>query len=571
MANTVFQPYTYEQLYTTAKELTAAHNEQESKLGALDTAAAGVEPYLDPEAHPEDKAMYDAIKGYRNGLNDITYHLASRGLSGHVYNNVMSLASDYANKVKPVEGAVENYKKAHDMRVGILAQNPDYIPRYSWDRVSVSENLNGVSQRAIEGFKGTQYMNDITTTLQKLFNDFGLTRRKDIRIFGQQVFDMISNGMPAETALMWFADQTQLSPEDRAKLMLGLDTVNQRYDINGLQSSNPSIMSEIAGYQKQGIINAIGTHELKTYENLWDKVAANVSQARRIKALEEEQPTQESPISRGNSLWTVSSPTLEKKIDNDVNNAIKIPDHYSNSLTKKPKEYGDAFYKVMRSKLREKNKKYEKFAEVSPAEMADINWWEKNIKGLDNEAQIAYKQAFEAAIRTKNYSMNVSPQDETISETSTILNFLSHYKNKLMKIDNDGEIDTKFLSKEAKEVSIKSFGDPKLLSISFIPSYYNLYNSIETDGKTKNDYVFFKVVDNNDELTEYVLPMSEFRNLVPEPVVNAYRSFDDGTYDYNHFINNFKDARETELRINKTIKDYIVTSYSHGRTEELKN
>lgn len=585
MANTVFQPYTYEQLYTTAKELTAAHNEQESKLGALDTAAAGVEPYLDPEAHPEDKAMYDAIKGYRNGLNDITYHLASRGLSGHVYNNVMSLASDYANKVKPVEGAVENYKKAHDMRVGILAQNPDYIPRYSWDKVSVSENLNGVSQRAIEGFKGTQYMNDITTTLQKLFNDFGLTKRKDIRIFGQQVFDMISKGMPAETALTWFADQTQLSPEDRAKLMLGLDTVNQRYDINGLQSSNPAIMGELAGYQKQGIINAIGTHELKTYENLWDKVAANVSQARRVKALEEEQPQIKAPL--GLSAWTPSSAVQEKQNDNDINHAIELPSwrtfKYDPYSKKKPKEYGNTFYHIMKEELRKINPNYVKFADNSPDEIRDINWWEKNWRGLNGDAQKAYSNAYRRAVAAKSYIQNKEPIKVTIGEGSTINNFMSTFQHKLYKINDDGSIDTKWYSKRRPDDVVSSdFKDPELMDIAFIPSIYSIYNGLENEGKDKNDYIFFKVKTKDKDATTYALPIEEIIGNIgpvqvgryvfnPNDIVNFFRSFDGMHYDLDAFKAKYPEYREIEEGLTETIKNYIVTAYMSTRAEELKS
>lgn len=564
MAKSGFQPYTYEQLYTTARDLTAAHNEQEAKLGALDAMAAGVEPYLDPEKHPEDQQMYDALQNYRKGLNDVTYHLASRGLSGHVYNNVMSLAADYSGKVKPIEGAVENYKKAHDMRVALMTQNPDYIPRYSWDDINVSENVNGASQRAVEGFKGTQYMNDITTTLQKLFNDFGLNKRNDIRIFGQQVYDYISKGMPAKTALAWLADRTGMSDEDKAKMMYGIDAVNRRYGIDRLQQTNPDVLSDLAGYQKQGIINAIGEHEMKTYKNLWDEAVVQYSTAKRIKGLEQPQ-IQEQPV-LGGGLWTLPNRRDEKKNDDDVNMAIGIPNNFNSNSNVKPKAYGDAFYQVMRSKLKSVNPKYEKFADFSPSQISDINWWEKNIKGLDNNAQRAYRQAYDAAIRTKEYSMNKEPQKETITDPITITNFLTTFKNKLIPIDSDGSID-KTWYQTRKEVD---FDKPQLMDIAFIPSCYNLYNKIETAGKTKNDYMFFKVLGEDGEMMQYALPMSEL-GIIPNNVLNKFREFDDGTYDYKHFINNFGSARENELRVTETVKDYIVNSYFKGRTEELKN
>lgn len=572
MANTVFQPYTYEQLYTTAKELTAAHNEQESKLGALDTAAAGVEPYLDPEAHPEDKAMYDAIKGYRNGLNDITYHLASRGLSGHVYNNVMSLASDYANKVKPVEGAVENYKKAHDMRVGILAQNPDYIPRYSWDRVSVSENLNGVSQRAIEGFKGTQYMNDITTTLQKLFNDFGLTRRKDIRIFGQQVFDMISNGMPAETALMWFADQTQLSPEDRAKLMLGLDTVNQRYDINGLQNSNPAVMGELAGYQKQGIINAIGTHELKTYENLWDKVAANVSQARRIKAIEEPQKNNNITPYPGSAIYRPSNTVQERALDLTEIEIGKWPASYDVRSTVTPSKIGDVFSNRMKQRL---GKKYQHLLNKSPQEIYSANSTGRAKFSADE--QKAYSDAYKDVLYEKSFLLHDDPIRRTLTNSQTINAFVANNKNNLIKITDEGTLSNEVLGDDS------NFSNSGLdaMGVSFIPSTYNVYPNI----KNKEDYVFITLSDNG-TLKDYAIDKrfivgrvnenSEAASL--EKQIALFKMYNSSEVQKN-ILNNYSlfseayfkgEDRNYEDDINMRYVNAIETAYI-GSSEETKN
>lgn len=589
MANTVFQPYTYEQLYTTARDLTAAHNEQEAKLGALDSMAAGVEAYLDPSKHPEDQAMYDTLQNYRNGLNNVTYHLASRGLNGHVFNNVMSLAADYSGKVKPIEGAIENYKKAHDMRVALMTQNPDYIPRYSWDQVSVSENLNGASQRAVEGFKGTQYMNDITTTLQKLFNDFGLTKRNDIRIFGQQVYDYISNGMPVETALNWFADQTNLSPEDRAKMMLGISTINQRYGIDSLKDTNPAVLSELAGYQKQGVINAIGTHEMKTYENLWDKVAANVSQAKRIKALDDQGPLMQSPYPLNYTTFNPAKPTDAIKVREAEDNGRRFPTEYDATSKEKPSAYGSDFYRLMKAYLyrlspRDKQgnvtKDYSKFADWSPEQISDVAWHER-IRGLNSNSQQAYEKAYRMAMNAKSYVMHTDPVAVPIDDSKAIESFVVNNKANLRMIDGDGN-NLGFIS-ERNGYS----DDIKFMNVSFVPSTYNRYTKLDgKDGIGKNDYVFIQLVydkneDGNadtDEVVDcvihkdYVLGKVSPENFTtdPEKVIGLFNSFSPYTKNYDVFSLKNPEERSIELGLTTTYANCIVSQINEGRAESTR-
>lgn len=587
MAQSGFQPYTYEQLYTTARDLTAAHNEQEAKLGALDAMAAGVEPYLDPEKHPEDQQMYDALQNYRKGLNDVTYHLASRGLNGHVYNNVMSLAADYSGKVKPIEGAVENYKKAHDMRVALMTQNPDYIPRYSWDDISISENLNGASQRAVEGFKGTQYMNDITTTLQKLFNDFGLTRRRDIHVLGHQIYNYISNGMPLKTALAWFADQTQMSNEDRTKMMLALGTIDKRYGVDeALESLNPSL----SGYRTQGIINAIGTNEMKAFSI--PMASGNGSGSRGLGAV----PPLPSYLTVDyGQPFRPANQSEENRIDAN-RNAIIDKEHPFPSAridvtdNTDPRSHGEVFYNEFYKRMKNyvgpdgKTHDYSRFAKWSPKkvftnpEFPLIKGLTKGIEelaGLDIGAQEAYNQCWRQAVMQKGYYLNDEPTEVTTQVKPTINNFMISNKSEIYEINKDGSRANKPIS-TYKDTEINKFlDDAWQIGFSYIPSYYNVYPQLNGEsGLGKNDKIFIKIY-YGAQTKDFVASISSLLGKSKyDDLLTSTSSFNEynpnGTDLFEEYIRvkGLDRLRESEVHIENAILDFAVGATKQTRKEE---
>lgn len=265
IANSLFEPYKYEDLYKAARELTDAHKAEAAKYGALDVAAADVEANLDPE---KDKELYEAVQSYRKNLDNVVSELNSRGLSGNVYNNVMRLASSYASGVKPAEEAVANYKKVMEARANKEATDPNFIPRYATDQISVTDNLRSPSEKALAGIQGNLYLNDITTAIEKLTSDINMHKWNGANVFGKDLYELYLKGLTPKQALGEILSKPEYQDEKSQELIsAALDTINGKYDISSFESTNPEMLRRIEQIENQGIINAIRTPELKDFTN----------------------------------------------------------------------------------------------------------------------------------------------------------------------------------------------------------------------------------------------------------------------------------------------------------------
>lgn len=356
IANSLFEPYKYEELYKAARELTDAHKAEAAKYGALDVAAADVEANLDPE---KDKELYEAVQSYRKNLDNAVSDLNSRGLSGNVYNNVMKLASSYASGVKPAEEAVANYKKIMVARANKEATDPNFIPRYATDQISVTDNLRTPSEKALAGIQGDLYLKDITTAIEKLTSDINMHKWNGANVFGKDLYELYLHGLTPKQALGEILNKPEYQDEKSQELIkAALDTINGKYDISSFVATNPGILPRIEQIENQGIINAIRTPELKDFTNSIGYSAGRSRSSGPVYI--NNGPVGTQPSVTGNSPVTPIMAASDKVMEARSNSALQ---RYANN----PYEYAKALIDVNNYRYNEKDT-----ANVNGKRMGDL-------------------------------------------------------------------------------------------------------------------------------------------------------------------------------------------------------
>ena len=263
IANTNFQPFSYEELLKPVAEATKVHRELEDSYGEYGDKAGVWENLLDSE---KDNEAYNMYSKYINDLNANIDELAAKGLDNNSRRKWLKMRQRYSKEITPIEQAYANRAKEAEAQYagrekGIVYEGD--AGSSSLDRYLHNPSVRYRSANSIEGF------NRVSAAFKSIADQHRKIGRGE-PITGYLGTWIEHNGLTRDDALDAIS-----AAEDILSGKVTLDNVLKGVDNNG---------EEVAKYNRaKGIVASILMDEMHTSGVAnWDNPAAQEDYFNRI-------------------------------------------------------------------------------------------------------------------------------------------------------------------------------------------------------------------------------------------------------------------------------------------------
>lgn len=255
-----FNPYTFEEMYNPALTATQLHMQQAQNMAQLQTMAAGLGSYIDPQVDPEAYAAWDSYMKAAKGMSD---NLIENGLSTKSFNDTINLTSQYAQKIKPIENAVETKQKYYTLFAETKSKNPDMAFVRTPNDIPLSEYMRGMP--AIEGVSGNAIQNQVSLLASHIYGGNTSAISRDAY---DKYYDIVT------TQLGYTPDQLAAQLADpNSGINFIMKTV---MDMNNVSSLSEADQQRMAEYAYMGAINgAVGSTKKEMKESNYFKQDAS--------------------------------------------------------------------------------------------------------------------------------------------------------------------------------------------------------------------------------------------------------------------------------------------------------
>lgn len=152
--NSKFKPFSYQEMLAPVMAATEAHNSMEDELGNLKIMAGDIAAKL--TNNPEDQELRKLYDTFNTELTKASDELSTRGLTPQTRKNLISLKTQYAEKLNPVNEAYKSYVEDQKYLSRMRREHPEIIIEGIGDSISdymygnipndVSANLNTITE-----------------------------------------------------------------------------------------------------------------------------------------------------------------------------------------------------------------------------------------------------------------------------------------------------------------------------------------------------------------------------------------------------------------------------------------
>ncbi len=269
--NTVFNPFTYQELLSQVQAATQAHQSLEDAYSEIQNKASIWENMASEE---KDPTTYKIYKKYIDDLQAQVDQLATNGLSALSRRNMANLKSRYTREITPIETAytrrkelaeeqrkaslsdqtIKFQKKAEDMSLDEFYGNP----QASYGEFYSGKVLASQVAEAVSGFNKTLTKDNIGE-LQKIGLPYQWQR-------------LIQKGASPEQILAAMGQATQHDSETVQFLRNVVENILQGSGIYNWAKGNT--LNELKSWAYKGLSAALGEAELKTFTDEYNRQKA---------------------------------------------------------------------------------------------------------------------------------------------------------------------------------------------------------------------------------------------------------------------------------------------------------
>lgn len=326
VANSKFQPFSFERYIKPYQMYGEAYKEVENALGELDTKASVWEGMANKESDPQAYTMY---KTYADNLREQANKLASEGLTPASRQAMLNMKSRYSKEIIPIENAykkreedIARQKKVADATGGRTVFTRD-ARTTSLDKYM--EGIDDYGQTNLdelykEGAAGGAAISKryLSTKEGQLFNGMYLNLQRTTGMTNGQIQQFLANKRDAKGNLLF--------PELHALKNELLSKSNyQNYSVDDQNRMEQAILSGI----NTGIIYNV---EDKPMENWRDKMAAQEAMQIRAEKRAAARATTELEQARRNGFnlnpSNIYSSREQNKAEKNYNSALKNYSQY---------------------------------------------------------------------------------------------------------------------------------------------------------------------------------------------------------------------------------------------------
>lgn len=158
VANTVFKPFSFEEMLKPALMATEAHNKLEEEYNNLELMAADVAGKL--SNNPKDKSLQALYNKFNTELQKASNILSTQGLNASTRKDLAKLKAQYTKEINPINEAYKRYTEDQQYVSKLTLTNPNLIVEGIGS--SISDYMSGTpNKKAIN-------LNDVTKSAMQM-------------------------------------------------------------------------------------------------------------------------------------------------------------------------------------------------------------------------------------------------------------------------------------------------------------------------------------------------------------------------------------------------------------------
>lgn len=162
---TVFEPFSYDEIYKPLQESTAVHNQIADAYAELDAKASVWENMANKAT---DRKTYEQYMKYANDLRKNVNELAARGLTTNSRNAFRQMFRRYQQEITPIENAYKTRAEQAKQQMDWRAKDPTVMFNFDAASMSLDDYLSNPSMQyqAISGQALTQRVGNAVANLK---------------------------------------------------------------------------------------------------------------------------------------------------------------------------------------------------------------------------------------------------------------------------------------------------------------------------------------------------------------------------------------------------------------------
>lgn len=264
VVNSVFKPYSYQELLAPVLMTTQAHQDLENQYSELSAKASVWENLANEQTDPYAYKMY---KTYANDLETQAEQLAREGLNPASRKSLIGMKNRYNKEIVPIEKAYTARQKQAEQQQQALLQDPTLMLSRRASTTSLDDYIRN-PQLAYESYSGKLLTSQAATAASALSKEMQEQPRKWRSILGDSYYESVmQKGFSSEAVLKAIKDNPNAAPQ-LTKI------VEDALDSSGIRNWGDQVtIARAIEYAKQGLWNAVGETQYQTLDNWRAKLA----------------------------------------------------------------------------------------------------------------------------------------------------------------------------------------------------------------------------------------------------------------------------------------------------------
>ena len=185
VANTVFKPFSFEEMLKPALMATEAHEKKEAELNELLEDAA-LKDFNFAAQDVEEKTKYEAlVDRIKNAANQ----LSSKGLSGVLKNDINKLAKDYRTTLIPIQQQLAKRAELVAEQRKALSDNPNLIFNIDYSKANLRDITSSSTYSVVDPEK---YKEEIAKEFSNITNNIVKDAVSTTKIKGTNTYNVLN-------------------------------------------------------------------------------------------------------------------------------------------------------------------------------------------------------------------------------------------------------------------------------------------------------------------------------------------------------------------------------------------
>lgn len=309
--NTVFDPFTYDQMIAPVKEATDRHIALEAAYGELQDKADQLAGRLN---EIKDETSYKTYNNYIDQLREQAKLLGSQGLQTHSASDALALKSLYNQKIIPIERAAARKSALIEEARQAMQKDPSLFMERDPNSLSVDEIVENPDMGYGRIYSGAKLTEQVRNALTYLSKQLTSTPVGQLDSFTNYILQ--NHGVSAADVLEAISNP---SAQGNAQLLNSI-----AYDIikgTGMPDWGnwKDIQDQVWQRAHEGYTSAIGESNMSTFDNYGARLAAQTAASRRASKGGGESDEEESKDGyiredKGYSVSTEDTPAMKKRL-----------------------------------------------------------------------------------------------------------------------------------------------------------------------------------------------------------------------------------------------------------------